>query len=110
MMSGSLKSWMMAACVALPIFAVAADAQSQTPAATATTPKTTETVVVTGRRIEDQDSFNKVLMNFVDQHSAVDRKSGLIVRAVPKGICPIVLGLPQAYDDFVVARITEVAK
>jgi hypothetical protein len=67
-----------------------------------------ETVTVLGT--QDQEALAKIITRFVEVHSALDRKSGLLVREDAGGVCPLVMGLPQAYDDFVSARIDEVAK
>jgi hypothetical protein len=75
-----------------------------------TVPAPKETVTVVGVRPDEQAALAKVIDRFVEQHSAPDPKSGLLVRAAPTGICPLVLGLPQAYDDFVAKRIAEIAK
>ena len=68
-------------------------------------------VTVTGRRPPaDEDMIRSVITPFVDVHAARDRKSGLLLRAAPTGVCAVALGLPAAFDDFVVGRIDEVAR
>lgn len=73
-------------------------------------PKPPETVTVVGQRPTDAEMITKIVQQFVEIHAARNRKSGLITRAAPSGVCPVTLGLPQAYDDFVTARIVAVAK
>ena len=66
-------------------------------------------VTVTGHRTPDDEMVRTVIAPFVANHAARDRVSGLLVRAPPQGLCPVTLGMPQAFDDFVTRRITEVA-
>jgi hypothetical protein len=102
-----LAEFLRAAVFASPlIVATASSAQTvQAPPP----PKPLETVTVTGQR-QAEDQLKAVIAQFVEQHSARDRKSGLLVRDAPSGICPLTLGLPAAYNDFVTARIVSVAK
>jgi hypothetical protein len=103
-MAGFRTCWILCLmAVVLP----ASLATAQTPP-NAHSPLGTETVTVVGTR--DQEAFAKIISRFVELHSALDRKSGLMVREDVGGVCPLVMGLPQAYDDFVSARIDEVAK
>jgi hypothetical protein len=104
-----LAGFLRAAVFASPL--IVATASSAQPAQTpqTTPPKPVETVTVIGQRQVDEQ-FKAVIAQFVEQHAALDRKSGLLVRDGPKGICPITLGLPAAYNDFVTARIVSVAK
>ena len=67
-------------------------------------------VTVTGRRPADEDMIRTVIAPFVASHAARDRVSGLLLRAPPTGLCPVTLGLPKPFDDFVTARIVEVAR
>ena len=89
------------------VLAVAAGAAS---AQTAAPQKPQETVTVVGQRPTDAEMVAKIVQQFVEIHAARSRKSGLITRAAPSGVCPVTMGLPQAYDDFVTARIVSVAK
>ncbi len=77
------------------------------PAASAASP--TETVTVTATRPTDQKKLDEVVGSFVDQHAALDPRTHQLVRDAPNGVCPLVEGLPQAYDDLVQARIVAVA-
>jgi len=72
--------------------------------------QSTETVTVLGVRKSDEKALMDTISQFVDQHAARDRKSGLLVRDAPFGVCPVTLGLPDDYDRFVTARVTEVAR
>lgn len=69
-----------------------------------------ETVTVVGQKPIDSATMATVVQQFVELHAARSRKSGLIVRAAPSGICPVTMGLPQQYDDFITARIVSVAR
>ena len=69
-----------------------------------------DTVTVIGRRPMDQEMIRTVIAPFVKLHAARDRNSGLLVREAPAGVCPLTLGLPAAFDDFVTARIVSVAR
>lgn len=69
-----------------------------------------ETVTVLGVRKADEKALMDTISQFVDQHAARDRKSGLLVRDVPAGVCPVTLGLPDNYDQFVTARVVDVAR
>jgi len=69
-----------------------------------------ETVTVLGVRKSDEKAFMDTISQFVDQHSARDRKSGLLVRDAPLGVCPVTLGLPDDYDRYVTGRVIAVAK
>jgi hypothetical protein len=93
--------------VLLAGLAIAAGASAQ-PQVSA--PPTVGQVTVTGRRAADEDMIRAVIAPFVTSHAARDRKSGLLLRAAPTGICPVALGLPEAFDDFVIHRIIEVAR
>ena len=103
-MAGFRVCWTLRLMTAL-IFASTAAAQT---APDAHTQLSKETVTVLGTR--DQEALAKIVSRFVEGHSALDRKSGLLVRDDAGGVCPLVMGLPQAYDDFVSARIDEIAK
>ena len=69
-----------------------------------------ETVTVVGQKPMDSEMMATVVQQFVELHAARSRKSGLITRAAPSGICPVTMGLPQQYDDFVTQRIAAVAR
>lgn len=73
-------------------------------------PSSTETVTVLGVRKSDEKALMDTISQFVDQHAARDRKSGLLVRDAPSGVCPVTLGLPDDYNRFVTARVAEVAR
>jgi hypothetical protein len=84
--------------------ASAASAQSNAPADTS---KKAETVIVTGQR--PQQDIDTVVSHFVDQHAAPNRKTGQYMRDDVWPVCPVTLGLPDAYNKFVTARIVQVA-
>ena len=86
--------------MAQPAAAVDAGAALQKPVAP---------VTVTGKRRSEQELIRTVIAPFVDLHAARDRKSGLLVRFAPGGVCPLTLGLSEAFDDFVTKRIVTVA-
>ena len=73
-------------------------------------PKPIGTVTVTGKRRTEAETIKTVIAPFVAQHAARDGKTGLLVRGPPAGICPITLGLSQGFDDFVTARVVDVAR
>jgi hypothetical protein len=91
-----------AACIVLAV--TAANAQK------AQSPEATETVTVFGVRKSDEKALLDTISRFVDQHAARDRKSGLLVRDVAAGVCPVTLGLPNDYNGFVTRRVAEVAQ
>jgi hypothetical protein len=95
------------ACAACVMSALASAAPPQTNPA-ASSPLQPETVTVTARRPSPEQLTDTVIANFVDLHGAKDRKSGQFVRDL--GVCPLVLGLPPAFNDFVSQRILAVAK
>ena len=66
--------------------------------------KTPETVVVTGQR-----DIDTVVSQFVEQHAKPNRKTGQYMRDDVWPVCPITLGLPKAFNDFVTARVLSVA-
>ena len=93
-----------AAAVGIALATAAAHAQKVQPS------QPPETVTVYGIRKSDEKALMDTISQFVDQHAARDRKSGLLVRDAPSGICPVTLGLPDNYGQFVTARVAEVAK
>ena len=103
-MSASFHRFAVAALAAVT-FATGASAQTK-PAGQHTVGE----VTVIGRRPADEDMIGTVIAPFVDSHATRDRKSGLLLRAAPSGICPVTLGLPKPFDDFITARIAEVAR
>ncbi len=103
-MSASLRTFALAVLAATAVASVAF-AQPQAPP-----PPTVGQVTVTGHRPADEDMIRQVIAPFVASHAARDRKSGLLLRAPPTGLCPATLGLPGAFDDFVTRRIIEVAR
>ncbi|HEX3432094.1 MAG TPA: hypothetical protein VHT03_14530 [Rhizomicrobium sp.] len=66
-----------------------------------------ETVVVTAHRT--QQEIDAIVSQFVDLHTAANRKTGQYMRDDIGPVCPVTLGLPQSFDDFVTARIVQVA-
>ncbi len=66
-----------------------------------------ETVVVTGHR--SQPDIDTIVSQFVSLHAATNRKTGQYMRDDIGPVCPITLGLPQAFDAFVTARVVQVA-
>ena len=66
--------------------------------------KTPETVVVTGQR-----DIDTVVSQFVEQHAKPNRKTGQYMRDDVWPVCPVTLGLPKAFNDFVTARVLAVA-
>jgi hypothetical protein len=81
--------------------AVAASAQSDSPVPAQNGP---ETVIVTRQR-----DIDTVVSQFVELHAAPNRKTGQYMRDDLGPVCPITLGLPQAFDAFVTARVVQVA-
>ena len=77
--------------------------------ASASAQTTVGAVTVVGKKALDKDAIKTVIAPFVKQHAARDRKSGLLVRAPPSGVCPLTLGLSPAFNAFVTARIVAVA-
>jgi hypothetical protein len=67
----------------------------------------TETVVVTAPRTRQE--IDAIVSRFVDLHAATNRKTGQYMRDDIGPVCPITLGLPQAFDDFITARVVKVA-
>ena len=96
--------------LALVGLAVAALASGVSAQPKASGQSTVGEITVTGRRPADEDMIRTVIAPFVASHAARDRVSGLLIRAPPTGLCPVTLGLPPAFDDFVTRRIIEVAK
>jgi hypothetical protein len=84
-----------------------ASAQTPPPAAA---PNEVSPVTVTGKRKIDETTIRTIIAPFVALHAAPSRKTGLLVRIPHTGVCPITLGLPDAYGDFVDRRIREVAE
>lgn len=66
-------------------------------------------VTVPGKRKIDENTIKTIIAPFVALHAAPSRKTGLLVRIPHTGVCPVTLGLPDAYADFVDRRIREVA-
>jgi hypothetical protein len=81
--------------------------QSAPQAQTTETARKPETVIVTGHR--PQEDIDTVVSRFVDLHAAPNRKTGQYMRDDSGPVCPITLGLPQAFNDFVTARLIQVA-
>jgi hypothetical protein len=68
--------------------------------------KPPDTVVVTGQRsAQDVDT---IVSQFIDVHAAKNRKTGQYMRDV-RPICPVTLGMPQAFNAFVTARVRAAA-
>ena len=105
-------SWLVAVAAALAMAAGPSASAGSPPAdaGAAPPPKPIGTVTVTARRRADRDTIRTVIAPFVDQHAARDRKSGLLLRAAPEGICPQTLGISAPFSQFVTARIVAVAK
>lgn len=95
--------------LALILVAAATNASGQ-PQPPTVGQNTVAPVTVTGRRAPDEDVIRSIITPFVASHAARDRKSGLLLRAPPEGVCPVALGLPQGFDDFVTRRIVDVAR
>lgn len=107
---GSLTASTCNLCGALAaglVFLSAGAALAQTDQTPPGTPKKTETVVVTGHRSE-QD-VDTIVSQFVDQHAAPNRKTGQYMRDDIGPVCPVTLGLPDAFNTFVTARVVQVA-
>jgi hypothetical protein len=66
-----------------------------------------ETVIVTGHR--PQQDIDTIVSQFVDLHAATNRKTGQYMRDDIGPVCPVTLGLPQSFNDFVTARVVQVA-
>ena len=86
---------------------VAAQSPTPTPAESSTA---VAPITVVGRQKITEANVGPIVAHFVDQHAARDKKTGLLVRAPPSGVCPSTQGLSPAFDAFVTARIIEVAK
>jgi hypothetical protein len=71
------------------------------------TPTKPETVVVTGHR--PQQDIDTIVSQFVELHAATNRKTGQYMRDDIGPVCPMTLGLPQAFNDFVTARVVQIA-
>jgi hypothetical protein len=82
-------------------------AQTDAPSPTTATSKSPETVLVTGQR--SQQDVDTVISQFVDLHAAPNRKTGQYMRDDIGPVCPVTLGLPDAFNAFVTARIVQVA-
>ena len=91
-----------------PISGAAAQSE-QKGAAAPPAPKPIEAVTVIGKRRTEREMIKTFIAPFVMQHAARDPKTGLIVRGPPEGVCPVTTGLSEGFDDFVTARIVEVA-
>jgi hypothetical protein len=100
--NGFPKTAIVTACSLLVAAGVSAQKVQSSPPA--------ETVTVLGVRKADEKALMDTISQFVDQHAARDRKSGLLVRDAPAGVCPVTLGLPDNYDQFVTARVVDVAR
>jgi hypothetical protein len=90
-------------------FMLAANAAAQT-AGGQTPPlpqKPSETVVVTGRK--SAPDIDTIVSQFVELHAAPNRKTGQFMRDDLGPVCPVTLGLPPAFNNFVTARIVAVA-
>lgn len=66
-------------------------------------------VTVLGKRPSNYE-IRTIITPFVDVHAGRDRKTGLLVRLPPPGVCPLTLGLSPAFNAFVSARIVAVAR
>src|SRR5271170_1736083 len=97
-----MKRFLRTQSLAAGVFAlstVAAPAQSD-----GTAQNKPETVIVTGQR-----DIDTVVSHFVELHAAPNRKTGQYMRDDLGPVCPITLGMPQAFNIFVTARIVQVA-
>jgi hypothetical protein len=82
-------------------------AQSGSPSAKTPTANNPETVVVTGTRT--RQDIDTIVSQFVDLHAATNRKTGQYMRDDIGPVCPVTVGLPQAFNDFITARVVQVA-
>jgi hypothetical protein len=89
------------------LVAGAAMAQSASPPVKTPAANKPETVVVTAPRT--QQEIDTIVSRFVDLHAATNRKTGQYMRDDIGPVCPVTLGLPQAFDDFITARVVQVA-
>lgn len=71
------------------------------------TPNRPETVIVTAHK--PQQDLDTIVSQFVDLHATANRKTGQYMRDDIGPVCPLTLGLPQAFNDFVTARVVQVA-
>lgn len=85
--------------------APAAKSAAPSPGAPAASPH--ETVVVSAPKT--QQDIETIVSKFVDLHAATNRKTGQYMRDDIGPVCPTTLGLPQAFDDFISARVVKVA-
>lgn len=101
-----MKAKLFHCVLALALLGGPASAQ---PAKTGPAPNEVSPVTVTAKRPIDENAIKTIIAPFVEQHAAPSRKTGLLVRIPHTGVCPVTLGLPAVYGDFVDARIREVA-
>jgi hypothetical protein len=70
--------------------------------------KPVEQIIVIGTKPVEAKVLEKAATPFVRAHSLPGRVSGQIARW-KRGICPLTRGLSPAYNDFITARVREVA-
>lgn len=99
--------WLALASGVAFLSAGAAAAQSASPLPATRTATRPETVIVTAPRT--RQDVDTIVSQFVDQHAATNRKTGQYMRDDIGPVCPVTLGLPQSFDDFVTARVVQVA-
>ena len=83
---------------------LAAGAVAQTNG-TGGTRQPTETVVVSGNR-----NIDSILSGFVDRQAATNRKTGQYIRDDLGPVCPVAMGMPDAFNKFVTDRVVAVVK
>jgi hypothetical protein len=89
------------------LFVGAASAQTAPASQMEETSKKPETVVVTGHK--SQQDVDTVVSQFVDMHAAPNRKTGQYMRVDIGPVCPVTLGLPDAFNAFITARVIQLA-
>jgi hypothetical protein len=91
----------------LAVLLCAAPAAAQAPAeATAPPPHTVEGLTVL--KPLDPETLRAIVHDFIKEHGQPSRYGKLSVWARP--LCPVVVGLPPAFDAFITHRIVEVAE
>jgi hypothetical protein len=92
---------------AISLFAASALAQNASTQAPTSSPKSVETVIVTGRK--PAADIDAVVSHFVASHATPNRKTGQYMRLDLGPVCPVTNGLPPAFDKFVTTRVLAVA-
>ena len=108
--SQTLRAFLLGAVAAASLSTAALAQSPSRPGTASPSQNSVGVVVVTGKRKASDATVRTVIAPFVSLHAARDRKTGMLVRVPPSGVCPIALGLSPAFNAFVTARIFAVAK